>query len=37
VLDVQQGKIPAGIVNREVLDRTGFKAKLERYGQSLRT
>ena len=36
VLSVQQGKVPAGVVNRAVLDRPGFRAKLERYGQSLR-
>lgn len=32
VLDVQQGLVPRGVVNREVLDRTGFKAKLEGFG-----
>ena len=34
VLDVQQGKTPVGVVNREVLDRQSFMRKLERYGQS---
>jgi phosphoglycerate dehydrogenase-like enzyme len=34
VLDVRQGKAPVGVVNREVLDRPGFRAKLEGYGQS---
>ena len=34
VLDVQQGKTPVGVVNREVLDRQSFTRKLERYGQS---
>ena len=33
VLDVQQGRSPRGVVNREVLDRAGFKAKLEAYGK----
>ena len=28
VLDVQKGQIPRGVVNREVLERDGFKAKL---------
>ena len=34
VLDVQQGKTPVGVVNREVLERQRFMRKLERYGQS---
>ena len=33
VLDVQHGRIPRGVVNREVLDRAGFKSKLEAYGK----
>jgi D-3-phosphoglycerate dehydrogenase len=33
VLDVMQGRLPRGIVNREVTDRPGFKAKLEAFGQ----
>jgi D-3-phosphoglycerate dehydrogenase len=33
VLDVQQGRIPRGVVNRDVLDRAGFKSKLESYGK----
>ena len=28
VLDVMKGQVPRGVVNREVLDRQGFKAKL---------
>jgi D-3-phosphoglycerate dehydrogenase len=34
VLDVQQGKTHAGVVNREVLDRKGFQDKLGRYARS---
>ena len=37
VLDIQHGKIPRGVVNREVLDRPGFKRKLEAYGTHYRT
>jgi phosphoglycerate dehydrogenase-like enzyme len=33
VLDIQHGKIPRGVVNREVLERPGFKAKLERFAK----
>ena len=33
VLEVQHGRIPRGVVNRDVLDRAGFKAKLESYGK----
>jgi phosphoglycerate dehydrogenase-like enzyme len=33
VLDVMQGRLPRGIVNREVTDRPGFKAKLDAFGQ----
>ncbi len=33
VLDVRQGRVPRGVVNRGVLDRPGFKAKLNGYGQ----
>ena len=29
VLEVQKGQVPRGVVNRDVLERTGFKAKLE--------
>jgi D-3-phosphoglycerate dehydrogenase len=29
VLDVQHGRVPRGVVNRQVLDSAGFKAKLE--------
>jgi phosphoglycerate dehydrogenase-like enzyme len=32
VLDVMKGRLPRGIVNREVADRPGFKAKLEGFG-----
>jgi D-3-phosphoglycerate dehydrogenase len=31
VLDIQQGRVPRGIVNREVLERDGFKKKLDGY------
>ena len=31
ILAVAGGQIPAGIVNREVLDHPAFRAKLERY------
>lgn len=31
VLDIRQGKVPFGIVNREVIDRPGFAGKLRRY------
>jgi hypothetical protein len=33
VLDVRLGRVPRGVVNREVLAQPGFKAKLEGYGQ----
>jgi len=33
VLDVQRGQVPRGVVNREVLDRTGFKKKLEGFAK----
>lgn len=33
VLDVQRGQVPRGVVNREVLDRPGFKAKLEAFAR----
>jgi phosphoglycerate dehydrogenase-like enzyme len=33
ILSVAGGQIPAGIVNREVLDHPAFRAKLERYRQ----
>jgi phosphoglycerate dehydrogenase-like enzyme len=29
VLDIMKGQVPRGVVNREVLERPGFKAKLE--------
>jgi phosphoglycerate dehydrogenase-like enzyme len=35
MLAVARGEAPGGIVNPEVLDRPGFKAKLERYRRSL--
>lgn len=33
VLDVQRGLVPRGVVNRQVLDQTGFKAKLAAYAK----
>ena len=33
VLDVMKGQLPRGIVNREVTDRPGFKARLEAFGK----
>ena len=36
VLDVQQGRMPRGVVNREVLEQAGFKAKLESYGKQFK-
>jgi D-3-phosphoglycerate dehydrogenase len=33
VLDIQQGHIPRGIVNREVLEKPSFRRKLEEYGR----
>lgn len=33
VLDIQKGRVPRGVVNREVLDKSGFKRKLEAYGK----
>ena len=32
VLDVMKGQVPRGVVNREVLERQGFKAKLAGFG-----
>lgn len=34
VLDVQRGQVPAGVVNREVLSRHGFTAKLQGYTEN---
>jgi phosphoglycerate dehydrogenase-like enzyme len=31
VFDVMHGRVPAGIVNREIVDRPGWRAKLKRY------
>ena len=31
VLDIQHGRVPRGVVNRQVLDSDGFKARLESY------
>lgn len=31
ILQIARGEIPTGVVNREVLDRPGFRRKLERY------
>lgn len=33
VLDVMKGQLPRGVVNREVLEKPGFKAKLESFGK----
>lgn len=33
VLEIQKGRIPRGVVNRDVLERPGFKTKLEKYGK----
>ena len=33
VLEIQKGLVPRGVVNREVLDRSGFKAKLEGFAK----
>lgn len=33
VLDVMKGQLPRGIVNREVVERPGFKARLEAFGK----
>jgi D-3-phosphoglycerate dehydrogenase len=33
VLDIQHGRVPRGVVNREVLEKPGFKRKLENYGK----
>ena len=33
VLDVMKGQVPRGVVNREVLERQGFKAKLAGFGE----
>jgi phosphoglycerate dehydrogenase-like enzyme len=31
VLDVMHGRVPAGIVNRKIVERAGWQKKLERY------
>jgi phosphoglycerate dehydrogenase-like enzyme len=33
ILALARGELPSGIVNRDVLDRPGFRAKLARYGR----
>ena len=33
VLDVMRGQVPRGVVNREVLERPGFKARLEGFAK----
>jgi phosphoglycerate dehydrogenase-like enzyme len=33
VLDVMKGQVPRGVVNREILERDGFKAKLEGFAK----
>jgi len=35
VLDVQRGRVPFGIVNREVIDRPGFTGKLRQYATNV--
>ncbi len=35
-LAISRGEVPANVVNREVLDRPGFRRKLEQYGQRRR-
>ena len=37
VLEVQHGRIPRGVVNREVLERARFKSKLETYGKHFKS
>ena len=32
VFDVMHGRVPTGIVNREIVERPAWRAKLERYG-----
>jgi D-3-phosphoglycerate dehydrogenase len=34
VVDVMQGRVPTGVVNREVLDQAAWRAKLEAYGKT---
>lgn len=34
VLDIQQGRIPSGVVNRAVLEAPGFKTKLEAFAKT---
>jgi D-3-phosphoglycerate dehydrogenase len=36
VLDIQHGREPRGVVNRDVLTRAGFKSKLEAYGKQIK-
>jgi phosphoglycerate dehydrogenase-like enzyme len=33
VLEIQRGRVPRGVVNQEVLDSAGFKAKLENFAR----
>jgi D-3-phosphoglycerate dehydrogenase len=37
VLEVQHGRVPRGVVNREVLERARFKSKLEIYGKHFKS
>jgi D-3-phosphoglycerate dehydrogenase len=37
VLEVQHGRVPRGVVNRDVLDHARFKSKLETYGKHFRS
>jgi phosphoglycerate dehydrogenase-like enzyme len=34
VLDIQHGRVPVGVVNRDVLDKSGFRKKLETYAKA---
>jgi phosphoglycerate dehydrogenase-like enzyme len=36
VLDIQHGREPRGVVNRDVLTHAGFKSKLEAYGKNIK-
>lgn len=36
VLDVRHGRVPRGVVNRDVLERAGFKSKLEACGKEFK-
>ena len=36
VLEVQHGRMPRGVVNRDVLEQAGFKSKLKAYGRQMK-